>query len=83
MGDASIMEMYFDALPKIAANVAAPLTNVDGITIYGEGGTTKMIGDVTQSVDSVMKAITDSTGIDMRAVLAGYLGGKVSNIDKK
>lgn len=83
MGDASIMEMYFDALPKIAANVAAPLTNVDGITIYGEGGTTKMIGDVTQSVDSVMKAITDSTGIDMKAVLAGYLGGKVSNIDKK
>ena len=79
MGEASIMEMYFDALPKIAANVAAPLTNVDGITIYGEGGTTKMIGDVTQSVDSVMKAITDATGLDMKAVLAGYLGGKVSN----
>ena len=81
MGEASIMEMYFDALPKIAANVAAPLTNVDGITIYGEGGTTKMIGDVTQSVDSVMKAITDSTGIDMKSVLAGYLGGKIANKD--
>ena len=78
MGEASIMEMYFDALPKVVANAAAPLTNVDRITMYGEGNQAKLVGDIMKSADQVMSSLTDATGVDIKSVIAGYLGGKAS-----
>lgn len=78
MGEASIMEMYFDALPKVVANAAAPLTNVDRITMYGEGNQAKLVGDVMKSADQIMSSLTDATGVDIKSVIAGYLGGKAS-----
>lgn len=78
MGEASIMEMYFEALPKVMANAAAPLTNVDKITMYGEGNQAKLIGDVMKTADQVMSSLTDATGVDIKSVIAGYLGGKAA-----
>ena len=78
MGEASIMEMYFNALPKVMANAAAPLTNVDKITMYGEGNQAKLVGDVMKTADQVMQSLTDATGVDIKSVIAGYLGGKAS-----
>ena len=79
MTDASIIEMTMNALPKIVANAAAPLTNVDRITLYGDGNTTKLIGDVMNSTSQVIEGIKESTGIDISAMIAGYLGGKISD----
>ena len=76
MGEASILEMYFDMLPKAVANAAAPLTNVDSITMYGEGNSTKMIGDVMKSTNQVIEAIQGATGIDLSTVISSYLGSK-------
>lgn len=78
MGEASILEMYFDALPKVMANAVAPLTNVDKITMYGEGNQAKLVGDVMKTTDQVMQSLTDVTGVDIKSVIAGYLGGKAS-----
>ena len=76
MGEASILEMYFDMLPKAVANAAAPLTNVDSITMYGEGNSTKMVGDVMKSTNQVMEAIQGATGTDLPTVISSYLGSK-------
>ena len=76
MGEASILEMYFDMLPKAVANAAAPLTNVDSITMYGEGNSTKMVGDIMKSTNQVMEAIQGATGIDLSTVISSYLGSK-------
>ena len=76
MGEASILEMYFDMLPKAVANAAAPLTNVDSITMYGEGNSTKMVGDVMKSTNQVMESIQGATGIDLSTVISSYLGSK-------
>lgn len=78
MGEASIMEMYFEALPKVMANAAAPLTNVDKITMYGEGNQAKLVGDVMKTADQVMSSLTEATGVDIKSVIAGYLGGKAA-----
>ena len=37
-GEAATMKLVLDALPKIAAEVAAPLAKVDEIVIVGGGG---------------------------------------------
>ena len=78
MGEASVMEMYFDALPKVVANASAPLTNVDKITMYGEGNQAKLVGDVMKSADQIMQSLTETTGVDIKSVLAGFLGGKAA-----
>lgn len=78
MGEASLIEMYFEALPVAVANAAAPLTNVDKITMYGEGNQAKLVSDVMKTADQVMSSLTDATGIDIKSVIAGYLGGKAS-----
>ena len=82
MKEAAVLEMYFKVLPEIAANVAAPLQQIDSITMYGEGNTTKMIEDITKSTTQITEGLTAGLGIDMKSVLAGALGTKLLS-DKK
>lgn len=79
MSSASILEMTMNALPQIVANAAAPLTNVDKITLYGDGNATKLIGDVMNSTNQIMQGIKESTGLDISSLIAGYLGGEINN----
>ncbi len=72
-GEASVIEMYLKALPEAVKAAAEPLHNVDGITIYGEGGNTKIVSDVMQSVDKVLNGLGDATGIDLKKTIAQYL----------
>lgn len=73
MGEASILEMYFNALPEVVKNAATPLNNVDKITLYGEGNQTKLVSDVMGSADQIMASLSDATGVDVKNIIAGYL----------
>lgn len=76
MGEASVLEMYFSALPKIVASAAGPLENVDKITMYGEGNSAKLVSDVMTSANQVMEAVNEATGLDMNTMIASFLGAK-------
>jgi len=76
-GEAAVLEMYFAALPEIAKNVAAPLAQVDKITMYGEGNSTKLIEDIVRSTTQVSDGLTESIGLDLRSLLAGFIGGRM------
>lgn len=73
MGEASVLEMYLKALPEVVKNAAEPLNNVDKITVYGEGGNTKLVSDVMQTADKIMSGLSEATGIDLKEVLGNYL----------
>lgn len=68
-----------DALPKIAESVAAPLSNVDRITMYGEGNSSKLVGDITKGIDQVIEGINAGSGVDLKSILAGFVGGKAAS----
>lgn len=76
MSSASVLEMYFSALPKIVASAAGPLENVDKITMYGEGNSAKLVSDVMTSANQVMEAVNEATGLDMSTMIASFLGAK-------
>ena len=78
MGEASVLEMYFQAMPLIAEAVAKPLSNIDSITMYGEGNQAKMVQDITTTMSQVMSGVKDATGIDPMTLLAGFIGGKAA-----
>ena len=83
-GEGALLEMYFKALPEIAKNVASPLEKVDKITMYGDGNGEKMIGDITKMIEKVNSGVGDSLGIDLKSIVAGYLGkGLMDKINKK
>ena len=83
MGEAAVLEMYFKALPEVVKNAATPLTNVDRITMYGDGNSAKLMKDIMGTVTQVTDGLKESTGVDLTAVLSGFLGGKVASSKEK
>ena len=79
MGEAAVLEMYFKALPEVVRNAAEPLTSVDRITMYGDGNSTKLIKDIMGTVVQVTDGLKESTGVDLQAILSGFLAGKVAS----
>ena len=78
MGEAAVLEMYFKALPEVVKNAAEPLASVDRITMYGDGNSTKLMKDVMGTVVQVTDGLKESTGVDLQAVLSGFLAGKAA-----
>ena len=76
MGEAAILEMYFNVLPEIVKNAAEPLGKVDKITMYGEAQSAKLTGDIINTMTKVTDGVKEATGVDLASVIAGFLGGK-------
>ena len=82
MGEASVLEMYLTALPEVVKNAATPLSQTDKIVMYGDGNATKVVKDVMNSASQIMEGMKESTGIDLGALLAGVVGGKIAAAPK-
>ena len=88
-GDAARQEMqlktiekYFEQMPQIAAAIAKPMEKIGNITMYGEGNTAKLTGDITKTLTQVTNGLTDSLGIDLRTVLGSMFGAKLAGVTK-
>ena len=71
-GEAAVTEMLVKVLPEIAKAVATPLANVDSITMYGEGNSSKMVGDIMTTMDQVTKGM----GLDVKDLITATLTGR-------
>merc|ERR1712212_1228192 len=75
-GDAAMMSLVLDALPKVAAEVAAPLSKVDQIVLLG--GDNRTASEVSKLVSQLPPAVQAITGVDLSGVL-GRLPGAVAS----
>ncbi|GFS84192.1 hypothetical protein NPIL_57011 [Nephila pilipes] len=66
-GDAAVMSLVLDSLPKIAAEIAAPLAKTDEIVLLG--GEDKVTSEVTKLVSQLPPAVQALTGIDLTKVV--------------
>jgi flotillin len=80
MGEASVLELILNSqvLPNIVAAAAAPLAKTEKIVMYGDGNSTKLIGDVMTTTSKVLESIKESTGLDLASLLAGFTGGQLA-----
>lgn len=89
MGEASVLQLILDSnvLPEIVRASSEPLaaaySKINGITMYGEGNTTKLAEEITNNSSQIISSVEKSLGIDLKSVLAGYLGGKLANKPKE
>ena len=72
MEGASVLEMYFNALPKIVASAAGPLENVESITMYGNGNTEQLVGEVMRNANQIQNAVKEATGIDLAQMIESF-----------
>lgn len=73
-GEAATLSLVFEALPKIAAEVSAPLAKTDSIVLLS--GSSNMAGEVSKLVGQLPPAIQSLTGVDLSEVLKKIPGAK-------
>jgi len=74
-GDAAIMSLVLDALPQIAAEVAAPLAKTDEIVLLG--GSDSTTSEVNKLVSQLPPAVSALTGVDLTGMLGKIPGATI------
>lgn len=75
-GDAAMLSLVLDTLPKIAAEVSAPLSKVDEIVLVGDDRTTS---EVSRLISNLPPAVQALTGVDLSKVLSKVPGATTSS----
>merc|ERR1719259_1301590 len=74
-GDAAVMSLVLEALPSIAAEVAAPLSRTDEIVLIG--GNNNTTNEVNKLVGTLPPAISALTGVDLSGTLGKIPGATI------
>lgn len=67
-----------DKLPDVAAAIGNGYAQVDSIKMFGSD-TSQLGNNILGTSSQVVESVMDSLGIDLKSVIAGYVGGKVAN----
>ncbi|WP_307507842.1 flotillin domain-containing protein [Clavibacter sp. B3I6] len=62
------------SMPEIAREMAAPLANVDNMTIISADGANALNRSVAENMATLPKLLKDTTGIDVATALSSFLG---------
>lgn len=85
-GEAATLQLILDSnvLPEIIAAYSKPMaeamSKIDSITMYGEGNAAKLTEELSKNGTQIFAGLEAATGLDIKSLLAGFLGGKL--IDK-
>ena len=84
-GEAATLQLILDSkvLPEIvnaySQPIAEAMSKIDSITMYGEGNTAKLTEEISKNGTQLFAGLEQATGLDIKSLLAGYLGGKLTN----
>lgn len=82
-GEAATLQLILDSgvLPDIVNAYSKPIAEamgqIDSITMYGEGNTAKLTEEISKNGTQIFEGLEKATGLDIKSLLAGYLGGKL------
>ena len=80
-GQAAILDMIIHMMPEYAKQVAAPLSNIDKITVVDtgggkNGGANKVTSYATDLMASLQESLKESSGIDVKQLIESYVEKK-------
>jgi len=67
--DAAVLQMLIDVLPQIAREVAAPIGNIDQLTVISTDGAGALPRQVNDNVVQTLNMLKTSTGLDLEALI--------------
>lgn len=71
------LKVYFTQLPEIAKAVGNGYQGVDKIVMLG-GDSNQLAGNILNTTTQISESLSESMGIDLKALLSGVLGGKIA-----
>ena len=86
-GEAATLQLILDSgvLPELVKAYSQPMAEAMGkignITMYGEGNTAKLGEEITKNSSQIFAGLEQATGLDVKSMLAGFLGGKLISKD--
>ena len=73
-GEGAILQMAFEALPKMAEQIAKPMEKIGNITVFdgGDGnGAAAVSSSAAITMGRIMQAVKETTGIDVKNLVEG------------
>ncbi|MGN0062877.1 MAG: flotillin domain-containing protein [Nocardioides sp.] len=64
-GDAAVVEMLVKVLPEVARELAAPMANIDKLTVVSTDGASALPKAITNNLTQVTELVKGTTGIDL------------------
>lgn len=74
-GEAAILETIVKALPEIARELAAPMGNIDNLTIVSTEGASALPKAVADNFTQLQALLSSTTGIDLSAIMKRFEAG--------
>lgn len=78
--DAAVLQMLIEVLPEVAEKVAAPMGNIDQLTVLSTDGAAALPKQINENVVQTVEMIKNTTGIDLLDVISG-MSNKGNNPD--
>lgn len=72
-----VLKSYFEQLPAIAQAIGEGYQGVDKIVMLGDDSS-KLAGNILNTATQVSEGLNESLGFDLKALLSGFLGGKIA-----
>lgn len=72
--DAAVLQMLIEVLPQIAREVAAPMSNIDQLTVISSDGAGALPRQVNDNVVQTLNMLKTSTGLDLETLIKKSIG---------
>ena len=73
--EAAVLQMLIEILPKVAAELASPMGNIDKLTVISTDGAGQLPKQVTDNLTQTLEMLKGTTGIDVQQLIQRYAGG--------
>ncbi len=70
--EAAVLQMLVEVLPKVAHEVAAPMSSIDKLTVISTDGAGQVPKQVTNNIVQTMELLKNATGVDLENLIQGY-----------
>ena len=77
-----VLGKYFEQLPAIAKAVGEGYAGVDKIVMLGDDSS-KLAGNIMSTTTQVSEGLSQSLGIDLKSLLAGFMGANIAGGNKE
>ena len=71
------IKLYFEQLPAIAKAVGEGYQGVDKIVMLGNDSG-QLAGNIMSTTTQISEGLSQSIGVDLKSLMAGFLGGKIA-----
>jgi flotillin len=77
-GEAAVLDIVAEALPKVVAEAARPMSQIDKVTVISTDGASQTVKNVTSTVAQGTELTKALLGVDLGELLQSFMAARVA-----